>query len=123
MKFTVPFDFIFDYLPAGIIVHRTFGMYYIYLNKKNMLIIRKLNKNLNLNGIWIATGLEHHASLKTDVPSIADFVLDNGKIHESGWQLLKEGHDDFEVAAIKICGLIAHGDGRIGKITAKSVLM
>jgi hypothetical protein len=121
MKATPPYDFIFDYLPDAIIVRRVFGMYYIYLNQKNMLILRKLSKNQNLNGIWIATGQAYHASLKADVPCIADFVLDNGKMHDSAWQLLKEGDDNFETAAIKICDLISHGDPRIGKVTEKSV--
>jgi hypothetical protein len=99
MKATPPYDFIVDYLPAAIIVRRVFGMYYIYLNQKNMLILRKLSKNQNLHGIWIATGKDFHASLKAAVPSIAD----------------------FEMAAIKICGLISHGDPRIGKLTEKSI--
>ena len=116
-----PYDFIFDYLLPNIIVNRVFGMYYTYLNKKNMLIFRKLSKNLLLNGIWIATGVAHHASLKTDVPGIADFVFDNGKMHDSGWQLLQEGDDNFETAAIKVCELISRGDPRIGKVTEKSV--
>ncbi|HTE10353.1 MAG TPA: hypothetical protein VK645_05270 [Chitinophagaceae bacterium] len=121
MKATPPYDFIFDYLPDNVIVNRVFGMYYIYLNKKNMLILRKLDKNINLNGIWIATGLEHHASIKAEVPGITGFVPDNGKMHDSGWQLLPEEGDNFETAAIKICGLISHGDPRIGKITTKSL--
>jgi hypothetical protein len=121
MKSAPPYDFIFDYLPANIIVNRVFGMYYIYMNNKNMLILRKLNKNINLNGIWIATGMAHHVSLKADVPGIANFVLDNGKTHDSAWQLLQEEDDTFETDAIKICGLISRGDPRIGKLTAKSV--
>ena len=121
MKNTPPYDFIFDYLPANIIVRPLFGMYYIYLNKKNMLILRKQSKNLNLNGIFIATGNAHHTSLKADVPGIVDFVPDNGKKHDSGWQLLQEGDDDFETAAIKICEFIRRGDPRIGKVTKKSI--
>jgi len=123
MKSAPPYEFIFDYLPSNIIVNKTFGMYYIYLHKKNVLILRKLTKNLNLNGIWIATGTEHHASLKAEVPAISNFVLDNGDVHDSGWQMLKEEDDDFESAARKICDLISHGDHRIGKVTKKSITL
>jgi len=121
MKDAPPYEFIFDYLPANIVVNRVFGMYYIYLNKKNMLILRKLGKNLHLNGIWIATGVAHHASLKADVPGITGFVLDNGKMHDSDWQLLQEEDDNFETAARKICEFISRGDPRIGKVTTKSL--
>jgi len=36
--------------------------------------------------------------------------------------LLKDDAEDFEVAAIKICELITHGDPRIGKVTEKPPL-
>ena len=121
MKVSPPYDFIFDYLPANVIVSKAFGMYYIYWNKKNMLILRKLSKNVNLNGIWIATVKAHHASLKTEVPGLAQFLLDNGKTHDSDWQLLQENDNNFETDAIKICGFISHGDPRIGKQTGKSI--
>jgi hypothetical protein len=119
MKKIVPYDFVFDYLPRNVIVKQAFGMYYIYLNKKIVLILRKLTKNLNLNGIWIATGIEYHVSLKKEVQCITHFTLDNGKVHDSAWQLIKEDAGDFETAAIKICDLISHGDKRIGKETKK----
>jgi hypothetical protein len=121
MKNVPPYDFVFDYLPATVIVNRVFGMYYIYLHQKNMLILRKLNKNLHLNGIWIATDVANHTSLKADVPGITDFVLDSGKKHDSAWQLLREQDDNFEIDAVKICGFISRGDARIGKRTAKSI--
>jgi hypothetical protein len=119
MKKPVPYDFVFDYLPRNVIVKQAFGMYYIYLNKRIMLILRKLSKNINLNGIWIATAIEYHLSLKEEVPCIANFVFDKEKVHDSGWQLINEDDDDFETAAIRICDLISHGDKRIGKETKK----
>jgi hypothetical protein len=112
-----PYNFVFDYLPDNIIVRPMFGMYYIYLNKKLMLILRKAGKNLDLNGIWVTTSKQHHQSLQNDVPGLTDFVLDNGETHDSGWRFLKEDNDDFETAAITICELISHGDKRIGKET------
>ena len=121
MARTIPYDFILDYLPRNVIVKQTFGMYYIYLDKKIVLILRKLSKNLNFNGIWIATTKEHHESLKLDIPAIAGFVLDNGEMHDSGWQMIREDDDDFEASAIRVCELISHRDKRIGKETNKGI--
>jgi hypothetical protein len=123
MKANQPYDFIFDYLPRDIIVRKLFGMYYIYWNKKHLLILRKLSKNENLNGIWIATVKAHHEGLKKEVPGLRQFLLDNGKTHDSDWQLLQEQDDKFETDAITICGFICHGDPRIGKLTEKSILL
>lgn len=117
MAKVVPYDFVFDYLPGNIVIRPMFGMHYIYLNKKIVLILRKVSKNHDLNGIWIATSKEHHQSLEDDVPALTDFVLDNGDMHDSDWRLIKEEDDDFEMAAIRICELISHGDKRIGKET------
>jgi hypothetical protein len=112
----VPYDFVFDYLPQNVVVKPMFGMYYLYFNKKIMLILRKASKNLDMNGIWIATSKEHHQSLEKDIPALVDFI-DNGEMHDSNWRLIKDDHDDFETAAIQVCELIAHGDKRIGKET------
>jgi hypothetical protein len=112
-----PYNFVFDYLPNHIVVRPMFGMYYIYLSKKIVLILRKAGKNIDLNGIWLATSKIHHQSLEIDIPALAAFILDNGDIHDSGWRLLKEDSEDFESSAITICELISHGDKRIGKET------
>jgi hypothetical protein len=119
----IPYDFVFDYLPQNVITKRMFGMHYIYLNKKIVLILRKASKNLDMNGVWVATSKEHHQSLEKDVPALADFVLDNGEMHDSDWRLVKHDHDDFEEAAIKICELITHGDKRIGKETKAGAML
>jgi len=118
-----PYDFVFDYLPRNVIVKPRFGMHYIYLDRKIMIILRKAAKNTGLNGIWVATSKEHHRSLVDDIPAMMDFILDNGETHDSGWRLLKEGGDDFETAAIRICELISHGDKRIGKETKGGAML
>lgn len=119
MPKAVPYDLVFDYLPQNVVVRPMFGMYYIYLNKKIMLILRKAGKNIDMNGVWVATTKQHHQSLEKEIPAMADFVLDNGEMHDSDWRLLKYDHDDFESAAIQVCELISHGDKRIGKETKK----
>jgi len=115
-----PFDFVFDYLPRQIVVKPMFGMHYIYFNKKIVLLLRKANKNLNLNGIWVPSSKEHHQSLQIEIPALTDFILDTGDTHDSGWRFLSQDHEDFETSAIKLCELIAHNDKRIGKETKAS---
>jgi hypothetical protein len=119
----VPYDFVFDYLPGNVVAKRMFGMHYIYLDKKIMLILRKAVKNLGMNGVWVATSKEHHPSLELEVPAMAGFMLDNGDRHESDWRLIKDDTEDFEEATIKVCELIAHGDKRIGKETKAAAML
>jgi hypothetical protein len=121
MKKTMPFDFLLDYLPANIIVVPAIGMYYIYWEKKIVLILRKVTKNSHHNGLWIAAKREEHAGLKAELPAITDFVFDEGEVFDTAWLLLSDTHDDFEEAAINICELISHRDKRIGKTTPKSL--
>lgn len=118
MDKTIPFDYLLDYLPAGIVVKPAIGMFYIYFDQKIMLIFRKVNKNSQHNGIWISTKREDHASLKTEIPAITDFELEEG--FDTTWLLLSDSHDDFENAAIQLCQLVLRKDKRIGKVTAKS---
>jgi hypothetical protein len=70
----MPFEFLLDYLPPGVIVLPAIGMFYIYAHGKNVLIFRKTGKNPQHNGIWISTKCEHHTSLKADVPAITDLL-------------------------------------------------
>jgi hypothetical protein len=92
-----------------------FGMHYIYLGKRIMLILRKSANQPELNGIWVATDKKHHESLKIDVPELGVFVLDGDERH-GNWLLLRDNAEDFEGAAIKVCELIAHGDARMGRV-------
>lgn len=120
MKKPMPFDFLLDYLPANVVIKPAIGMYYIYFEGKIVLIFRKVSKNPQHNGIWIATRREDHASLKADIPTITDFEFDD-HVAEPNWLLLKEDHEDFEEAAITICELVSRHDKRIGKATPKAV--
>jgi hypothetical protein len=121
MKKPMPFDFLLDYLPAGLIVKPAVGMFYIYFDQKIVLIFRKVGKNPQHNGIWISTKREDHASLKAEIPAITDFVLDEA--FDTAWLLLSNSHDDFENAAIQLCELVSRKDKRIGKVTLKSIAM
>ena len=119
MAKAIPYEFVLDYLPPGIIVKKMFGMHYIYLVKKIMLILRKRDNEPELNGIWVATGKEHHQSLKKDIPEFGPFFIDGDERH-GNWLLIRDDAEDFEEAAIKVCELISHGDHRIGRLTEKA---
>lgn len=116
----MPFDFLLDYLPANVVIKPAIGMYYSYFEGKIVLIFRKVGKNPQHNGIWIATRREDHASLKADVTAITDFDF-GAEVFEPNWLQLKDGQEDFEEAAVALCELIARRDPRIGKPTAKAV--
>lgn len=119
----MPYEFLLDYLPATVVVKPAIGMFYVYFGGKIVLIFRKVGKNPQHNGLWIATRKEHHASLKADIPAITDFLLGEGEVFESDWLQLSDGHDDFEAAAISICGLVSGRDKRVGKPTPKAALL
>jgi hypothetical protein len=121
MKKPMPFDFLLDYLPANVVIKPAIGMYYIYWERKIILIFRKVNKNPHHNGIWISTRREDHDSLKADIPAITDFVFGEGEVFDTAWLLLSDDHDDFETAAIQVCEIVSHRDKRIGKETPKAV--
>jgi hypothetical protein len=123
MKKQMPFDFILNYLPRKLTIQPAIGMFYIYCDKKIVLIARQTAKNKQHNGLWIATNREDHASLKAEIPAITDFVFDEDKAIDSAWLLLSEDHDDFESAAGAVCELISNRDKRIGRVTKKSELM
>lgn len=114
----MPFDFLLDYLPPGVIVKPAIGMFNIYFDKKMVLIFRKTGKNPQHNGIWIETKREYHDSLKTEIPAITNFELEEG--FDTAWLLLSDKHDDFEAAAVQLCQLVTLKDSRIGKVTPKS---
>ena len=121
MKKQIPFDFLLNYLPRNVVIKPAIGMYYIYWEKKIILIFRELVKNSQHNGLWIPTKKEYHESLKAEIPAITDFIFDEGELAESSWLQLKDDHDDFETAAIHICNLITKRDKRIGKETPKAI--
>jgi hypothetical protein len=118
----MPFEFLLDDLPPGVIVLPAIGMYYIYANGKNVLIFRKTGKNPQHNGIWISTKKEHHAGLKAEIPAITDFNFED-HVTETDWLLLSDQQEDFESAAVRLCELITRKDARIGKVTPKSAAL
>ena len=118
---TIPYEFVFDYLPAGITSKKMFGMHYIYWGKKLMLMLRKRDNEPEMNGIWVATNTKYHESLKKDVAVFVPFKMD-GYEHEGNWLLIPDNAEELEEAAIRVCEMISHGDPRIGNLTKKPPL-
>lgn len=110
-----PFSFIIDYLAhKEPVVKPMFGCHAIYIGRKIVLMLRKRPTHRSVNGIWIATGKEHHQRLKKLLPSMKSIdVLGNG---ETNWQMIPERAKDFESSAMTLCELILKGDPGIGKI-------
>jgi len=121
LKNNPPYDFIFDYLPDGIIVRWLFGMHYIYFDRKNILILRDAAKEPQLNGIWLATTQAHHASLRAELPGIMTILADKPGKKDSSWMYIPKNSDHFETTAIRLCDLISRRDQRIGVVTKKSL--
>ena len=115
----MPFDFLLDYLPANVVVKPAIGMYYIYFEGKIVLIFRKVGKNPQHNGIWIATFATAHSSLKSEIPAITDFEFED-HVTETNSLLLHDKQEDFEELGIAVCELVSRRDLRIGKSTAKA---
>ncbi len=110
-----PFSFIIDYLAhKEPVVKPMFGCHAIYIGRKIVLMLRKRSTHRTVNGIWIATGKEHHERLKKLLPSMKSIdVLGNG---ETNWQMIPERAKDFESSALILCELIDKGDPSVGKI-------
>ena len=125
VKKKIPFDFILDLLSplssrrgAGgeVVIKPMFGCHALYSAGKILLIVRKKEDHTDANEVWIATGKEHHDSLRKELPSMQSvYILSDGK-GETGWQMIHEDAGDFEESVTNICELILKGDERIGKI-------
>lgn len=116
-KQRIPFDFVLDELAA--LAPETkpmFGCLAVYADDKILLILRDRPKHPHDNGVWIATTVEHHASLSKELPSLRSItVLGDGV---TGWQLLPADAPDFEESVRRACALALRGDPRIGKVPA-----
>lgn len=113
----IPFYFVLDQLLSlNPTIRHMFGCHAVYIGSKIVFILRDRKSHPEVNGVWIATGHEHHKSLKKEFPSLCSVsVLNNGK-GETGWQMLQVDNDDFETSVIRACELVLHDDPRIGKV-------
>jgi hypothetical protein len=91
-----------------------FGCLAVYVREKIVLILRDKPNQTADNGVWLATIVEHHASLRREFPNMRSIKVLGKEV--TGWQILPADADDFEEAALRACELVIAGDSRIGKV-------
>jgi len=111
----IPYEFVLDAL-AGLSpwTRPMFGCLAVYVGDKIVLILREKPGSSSDNGVWLATTVEHHESLKRDFPNMRSIEVLGKEV--TGWQVLPANAPDFEEAAMRACELVIAGDPRIGKV-------
>lgn len=115
IKKVIPFDFVLEQLePLDVHTKPMFGCTAIYEGHRLLLILRDRPDYPEANGVWLATSIEHHESLRPEFPSMTDLtILGKPPTH---WQVLPATSEDFEESALRACELCLARDPRIGKI-------
>jgi hypothetical protein len=111
----VPHEFVLDEIASLSPVTRAmFGCVAVYIEEKIVLILRDRPKSRADNGVWLATTVEHHESLRREFPRMRSIrVLGE---EPTQWQVLPADDPEFEAAAMRACRLILARDPRIGKV-------
>jgi len=111
----VPHEFVLEAIATlAPLTRPMFGCLAVYIEDKIVLILRDRPSHVADNGVWLATTVEHHDSLRREFPNMRSIqVLGKGV---TGWQILPVNAPDFEESALRACALIAAGDPRIGKV-------
>lgn len=91
-----------------------FGCLAVYVGEKIVLVLRDKETRDGANGVWIATELEHHDSLRREMPSLRSIPLFGPG--PTGWQMIPREAADFEASSLWACDLIARRDPRIGRV-------
>lgn len=111
----VPYEFVLDEIaPLSPVTRPMFGCLAVYVEDKILLILREKRKSPADNGIWLATTVQHHESLRQEFPRMRSIRV-FGK-EPTQWQVLPADDSDFEAAAMRACKLILAHDPRIGKV-------
>jgi hypothetical protein len=111
----VPHEFVLDALASlSPFTRPMFGCLAVYVGEKIMMVLRDKQTSPVDNGVWLATTLEHHESLRREFPNMRSIELLGKEV--TGWQVLPVDAPDFEQSALRACELIVAGDPRIGKI-------
>ena len=111
----IPHEFVLDALaPLSPETRPMFGCVAVYVANKIIFALRDKPESQSDNGVWLATTLEHHESLRREFPSMRSIRVLGKKV--TGWQVLPADAPDFEAAAMRACELVLAGDTRIGKV-------
>ena len=110
-----PHEFVLDALaPLAPRTHSMFGCLAVYVGEKIVLFLREKPSYTEDNGVWLATQIEHHESLRREFPNMRSIRVLGKDV--TGWQVLPSDSPDFEEAAMHACELIVARDARIGKV-------
>ncbi len=110
-----PYEFVLDEIaPLSPVTRPMFGCVAVYVEDKILLILREKRKSPADNGVWLATTVDHHESLRQVFPRMRSIRV-FGK-EPTQWQLLPADDSDFEAAVMLACKLILARDPRIGKV-------
>ncbi len=110
-----PFQFVLDAIGELPVHTRSmFGCLAVYVADKIVLILRDRPTDKADNGVWLATTLQHHESLRGEFPNMRSIRVLGEKV--TGWQILPAEAPDFEESALHACELILARDPRIGKV-------
>jgi hypothetical protein len=110
----IPFAFVLDELHA--LSPRTtpmFGCTAVYVGTTIVFVLRDRLDHPEDNGVWMATTVEHHESLRNEFPSMRSISVLGGSV--TGWQMLPSASEDFEHSVTRACELVLQKDLRIGK--------
>lgn len=114
-KKKIPYGFVMDELASlEPTIRPMFGCHALYIGPKIVVILRNRPDHAYDNGVWIATTIEHHESLKKDFLSMRTIELFGSDV--SSWQNIPADSDYFESEVLKLCRFINLGDERIGKV-------
>lgn len=111
----IPFEFVLDALsPLEPRTNPMFGCLAVYVGPKIVLILRDKVGGHPDNGVWLATTIEHHESLRGEFPHMRSVSVFGKDV--TGWQVLPADAPDFEEAALRAVELVIARDPRIGKV-------
>lgn len=111
----IPYAFVLDALSdLSPWTRPMFGCTAVYVEEKIVLVLREKPGPSPDNGVWLATTVEHHNSLRPDFPNMRSIEVLGKPV--SGWQVLPADAPDFEEAATHACELVLARDPRIGKV-------
>jgi hypothetical protein len=110
----IPFEFVLDELaPLEPWTRPMFGCTAVYVGEAIVLILRERGDPQD-DGVWVDTRIEHHASLRREIPSLRSLATFGPG--ETNWQVIPAERDAFERDALRTCDLIRRGDPRIGHV-------
>jgi hypothetical protein len=111
----IPHEFVLDAIASlGPYTRPMFGCLAVYVQDKIVFILRNKPASPADNGVWLATTVEHHESLRPEFPNMRSIQVLGRPV--TGWQVLPADAADFEAAALRACELVLRADPRIGKV-------